>query len=130
MPENTPGERFRNRYKLRLEMGWSNSPDLYHWEGEIRVKGGEFVRVQPYLRGRNALSPSDAEVDSQDDTNRLHNFVVPGKEHVMFGCDTTCNKSTLHPLTSAFVFEVKGKRMRSSHCGSMGRLRKRHCRSC
>lgn len=109
MPENTLERDFENRYKLRLEMGWSSSPDLYHWEGEIRVKGGEFVRVQPYLRGRNALSPSDAEVDSQDDTNRLHNFVVPGKEHVMFGCDTTCNKSTLHPLTSAFVFEVKGK---------------------
>lgn len=98
----------QDRYKLRLEMGWSNSPDLYHWEGVLEIEGGEFVRVQPYLRGRNALSPSDTDADSQDNTNRLHNHVAMKKDAVTFGCDTTCNKSTLHPLTSAFVFEVKG----------------------
>lgn len=96
-----------NRYKLRVEMGWSNSPDKYHWDGEIAIDGGEFVRVQPYLRGRNALSPADREANSEDDTNALDNGYEMQAQHVSFRCDTICNKSTLHPLTSAFLFEVK-----------------------
>ncbi len=97
-------------YLLRLEMGWSSSPDKHHWEGELRVEDGEILRVQPYFRGLNALSPSDSEVNSQEATNALDNgFARPEAGRAQFRCDTVCNKSTLHPQTSAFLFEVQGQ---------------------
>lgn len=95
------------RYKLRLEMGWSSSPDKYHWEGELAIDGGEITAVKPYLRGRNALSPADSEADSEDNTNALDNGYAVDGNRAFFRCDTVCNKSTLHPLTSAFLFEIK-----------------------
>lgn len=96
-----------NRYKLRLEMGWSSSMDKYHWDGEMQLDGGEFVKVTPYLRGRNALSPADSEADNEDNTNAMDNGYCMKRSRVHFRCDTVCNKSTLHPLTSSFVFEIK-----------------------
>ncbi len=97
-----------NRYKLRLELGWSNQPEVYHWEGELRVDSGELLRVQPYYRGRNALSPQDKEADAADGTNDLDNGCGFENDRAWFRCDTVCNISTLHPQTDAFVFEVRG----------------------
>lgn len=96
-------------YKLRLEMGWSNSADQYHWEGEVILDNGEFVQVKPYLRGRNVLSPADSDANGEDSINALHEILTLEPNRVQFCCDTVCNKSTLHPLTSSFLFEIKAE---------------------
>lgn len=96
------------RCKLRLEMGWSSSEELYHWDGCLSVTDGELLRVQPYWRGRNALSPSYKKANMADQTNALDNSCCFDKQSAHFSCDTLRNPTALHPQTSAFVFEVKG----------------------
>lgn len=103
---DVPGK--SGRYKLRLEMGWSNSEELYHWEGQLRVEEGEIAHLQPYWRGRNALSPRYKEADAADRTNALRNSFQFDGHCAVFECDTLRNPTTLHPQTSAFVFEVNG----------------------
>ncbi len=95
------------RFLLRIEMGWSSSPDLFHWEGALHLEDGVILRVTPYLRGLNALSPHDSEVNSEENTNRLNNGFHQDRNTAFFWCDTVCNKSTLHPQTCAFVFEIE-----------------------
>lgn len=97
-----------NRYILRLELGWGSSDDLYHWEGSLRVTDGELLRVQPYWRGRNALSPENKEADNADETNALRDSYRFDQKEAFFECDTQKNPTTLHPQTGVFVFEVKG----------------------
>ncbi len=98
----------KQHYILRLEMGWSSSEELYHWEGRLQAKNGKLLRVQPYWRGRNALSPRYKEADAADHTNALRNSFHYDNHCSDFECDTLRNPSTLQPQTSAFVFEVQG----------------------
>lgn len=98
----------RGVYKLRLELGWGNSPELFTWEGSIRVEKGELQKVQPYYRGRNALSPSEKKANHQDATNALRNSLEYTPDGMDFTCQTVRNVSTLHPQTNAFVMTVAG----------------------
>ena len=98
-----------NRYVLRIEMGWGNSLELFHWEGHLALQDGKILRVQPYWRGRNALSPSDSDADNKDATNALNNYWNNNEKEADFFCDTVCNRSTLHPQTSSYVFEVEAR---------------------
>lgn len=91
---------------LRVEMGWSNSSEKYHWDGKLKILGGHIMRVQPYYRGKNALSPSD-KVDGEEQSNALNNGYAVQNDEVRFWCDTFCNISTLHPMTSSFVFVIE-----------------------
>ena len=106
VPNPSRGTDPQKRYKLRLELGWGNSADPYHWEGEMKIDGGELIRVQPYYRGRNALSPSDHEANREANTNALDNGCGFDRNRCWFKCDTVRNISTLHPQTNAFVFEI------------------------
>lgn len=110
VPRCNLGMAAEDTYLLRVEMGWSSSPEKYHWEGRLQVDGGSVVAVRPYLRGLNALSPSDSDADKLDETNRMDNGWSMEPDGAHFRCDTVCNKSTLHPQTSAFLFEVKAGR--------------------
>lgn len=96
-----------DRYKLRLELGWGNQADKYPWEGELTLEGGEILRLQPYYRGRNALSPRDREADAAETTNVFDNACGFDAGRAWFRCETLCNISTLHSQTDAFVFEIR-----------------------
>lgn len=96
-----------HRYILRLELGWSSSPEAYHWEGSLAVAGGEMIRVQPYLRGKNALSPNDQLEGTAMQANALDDGYTIDGDALRFRCDTFCNKTPMHPMTSAFSLEVR-----------------------
>lgn len=108
IPNQNPVHTGDGRYKLRLELGWSSQPEKYHWDGTFQIDGGQILRVQPYYRGRNALSPHDKSADNAASTNDLDNGCCFDRQQAQFHCDTVCNISTLHPQTCAFVFEVQG----------------------
>lgn len=93
-----------SRYKLRIEMGWSQSPDRFRWEGSLRIDGGEIIRVQPYLRGLNVLSPHDKENGGAEVNMPVHRCSFRS-EQADFITETVRNQSTLHPQTNAFLFE-------------------------
>lgn len=103
LPERDP----ENRYLLRVELGWSSDPERYHWEGELRVDDGKVIRVQPYYRGKNALSPADRLEGAEEECNRCDNGYALADGRVAFRCDTFGNISTLHPMTSAFLIELQ-----------------------
>ena len=63
--------------------------------------------IRPYLRGLNALSPSDGDVNALEETNHLDHGFSLENETAFFRCDTVRNISTLHPQTCAFVFEIE-----------------------
>lgn len=95
-------------YKLRLELGWGNSPELFSWIGNIGVEKGTLQNVQPYYRGRNALSPSEKGADHQEQTNAIQDALEYTSSEMKFTCQTVCNVSTLHPQTDAFVMTISG----------------------
>lgn len=95
-------------YKLRVEMGWGKS-DLYHWNGSMTVEGGQIESYNTYFRGRSVLAPSKDETYDENNINDIctkSDLECP--EHLIWSCDTTGNKSTLHPATSSLVVKIKG----------------------
>ena len=95
-------------YKLRIEMGWGNQ-DLYRWNGSVSVEGGSIAGYNTYFRGRSVLAPSANETYDENSINDIETFSqqISGKE-LIWRCDTTGNKSTLHPSTSSIVIKVQG----------------------
>ncbi|MDD7738825.1 MAG: DUF3604 domain-containing protein [Fusicatenibacter sp.] len=97
------------RYKIRIELGWGDSDELYHWDNQVFVKNGKVTGQNFYFRGRSVLSPTNKEESRFDQINRIENRVVSRDEsHVHWICETAKNKSTLHPQTDSAVIEVEG----------------------
>ena len=101
--EPAPSERF----KLRIEMGWSNDPKKYHWDGTLHIEGGEIVRAQSYLRGVDAISPFEFDKGLTDEVNAVDDGVEAHGSEAHFWCDTVRNRSARHPQTSAFLFDFR-----------------------
>lgn len=97
------------RYKIRVEMGWGNTEDLFTWNGNIKIEEGEIVSYKTYFRGRNVLAPSkDAEYDIND-VNEISNSMTQTNAHeVVWTCQTVRNQSTLHGMTDHIVVEIQG----------------------
>lgn len=97
------------KYKIRVEMGWGNSEDLFTWNGNIKVEDGNIEKYTTYFRGRNVLAPSeDADYDIND-VNAIDNSTQRlNEQEVEWSCQTVKNKSTLHSMTNHIVFEIKG----------------------
>lgn len=107
-------------WKVRVEMGWGYSPDLFTWHGEARVVGGEIASVEPCFRGQSVLAPSPERTDDPG-INALDNHVLSrGPDEVAWVCQTTRNPSTLHPATAAMILEIAGDP------GTLVRLRLNH----
>ena len=89
-------------------MGWGNQ-DLYRWNGSVSVEGGSIAGYNTYFRGRSVLAPSANETYDENSINDIETFSqqISGKE-LIWRCDTTGNKSTLHPSTSSIVIKVQG----------------------
>lgn len=103
-----PAQRPLQRAKLRLEMGWGNDEAPFRWEGSLHVKDGQLLNVHPYYRGRSVLSPTQHNISSADDMNKLDNRLTYNGQQAQFITETLRNVSTLHPLTNQYVFDVAG----------------------
>lgn len=97
-----------DRYKLRIEMGWGKQ-ELYRWNGELRIEGGEIESYRTYFRGRSVLAPSKDEEYDEDRINDMETWAKQeDSRRMVWVCDTTGNKSTLHPSTSSIVVTLRG----------------------
>lgn len=98
------------RYKLRIEMGWSNRPDLYKWLGSVEVEGGKLLDVEPCFRGKSVLAPKAGEThENPDEINCMDNRLLCVNEHqARWQCFTVKNQTTLHPGTCAVIVELDG----------------------
>ena len=97
------------KYKIRIEMGWGNSNDLFTWKGNIRTEKGKIQKYTTYFRGRDVLAPSeDAQYDinSINDINNSINRISDSE--VKWTCQTVKNKTTLSSMTDHIVFEIQG----------------------
>lgn len=95
-------------YKLRIETGWGKQ-DLYRWNGSVSVEGGSIAGYNTYFRGRSVLAPSANETYDENNINDIETFSEQISDREMiWRCDTTGNKSTLHPSTSSVVVKVQG----------------------
>jgi len=54
------------RCLVRVEMGWGRSPEPFTWSGQLKVRGGRLVAVQPCFRGRSILAPQEGKEDDPD----------------------------------------------------------------
>lgn len=96
-------------YKLRVEMGWGNTEELFTWDGHIRLTGGRLGQCNSYFRGRNVLAPSEDESYDDNKVNEIDNFLDRISDgQVRWRCQTVKNKSALHPMTDHIVLEVEG----------------------
>lgn len=98
------------RYKIRIETGWGNNTEGYLWRGDVRIKDGRLISVEPCFRGQSILAPSKEIADS-DDINALRNRVEHQSEgEVQWQCTTFKNPSTQHSQTNGVILEVEGDR--------------------
>lgn len=99
----------KGRYKVRVEMGWSSSEELFTWDGNFCVEGGSVVNYNTYFVGRNVLAPTENAHHDINDVNKIDNFInrINNKE-VEWRCQTVENISTIHGMTDHIVFEVEG----------------------
>ncbi len=95
-------------YKLRIEMGWGNQ-ELYRWNGAVSLEGGTVAGYHTYFRGRSVLAPSASESYDENNINNIETYSCQtSDQELIWRCDTTGNKSTLHPSTSSVVIKVQG----------------------
>lgn len=50
---------------LALELGWGARNTAHHWQGTLRLQGGEILALEPRLRGPEVVSPLEGEADEQ-----------------------------------------------------------------
>ncbi|MCI6886675.1 MAG: DUF3604 domain-containing protein [Lachnospiraceae bacterium] len=99
---------FQGCYKLRVEMGWGKQK-LYHWDGVMSVEGGQIEDYNTYFRGRSVLAPSKDEAYDENNINDIcTQSCLENPNRFTWSCDTTGNKSTLHPTVSAVVVKIRG----------------------
>lgn len=99
----------KERYKIRMEMGWGNLEELFTWKGSFRVKDGKITKHTTYFRGRDVLAPSESEHYDSDSVNEINNYLtVISNQEAEWQCQTVRNKSALHAMTDHIVFEVEG----------------------
>lgn len=99
----------QGKYKIRVEMGWGDSDELFTWNGRITVTDGSVVGHTTYFRGRNVLAPTKNEQYDIDTVNEIDNYITRASEQQAdWQCQTVKNKSTLHAMTDHIVFEVEG----------------------
>lgn len=98
----------KGRYKVRIEMGWGNTKDLFTWNGSVKVENGLLTDVEKCFRGRSILAPSQ-DLSVNDTVNNIDNRVLyQDEKELKWICQTAKNVSTLHPSTSAIVLELEG----------------------
>ena len=108
------GEQFQEvnetgRYKIRVEMGWSSSEELFTWNGSFAVADGQVADYHTYFVGRNVLAPSESAHYDVNEVNRIDNSIHRISEReVEWQCQTVKNISTIHGMTDHVVFEVDG----------------------
>lgn len=95
-------------FKVRLEVGWGDEPQLTHWETRIKIHGGRFLDVELCLRGHNILSPIPNQPDYSDINRPKSNVNVVDGEVVEFSCVTSKNLSTTSSHTNAIVLTIDG----------------------
>jgi len=103
------GRRQVSQYKLRLEVGWGSSEDLYKWDCAVSVDGGQIIKSNVYFRGRSILAPTNENKNTSIVVNDIDNYVVENNhENFRWVCETVKNITTLHPQTDSGVITIEG----------------------
>lgn len=97
------------RYKLRVEMGWSNKHELFSWQGSASVSGGRLLGVEPCFRGMSVLAPKAGETHDPTEINNIDNRLISVTDSAAsWQCFTVKNISPQHPTTCAVILELEG----------------------
>ncbi|MDR2479186.1 MAG: DUF3604 domain-containing protein [Treponema sp.] len=95
-------------YKVKLEFGWGGNIEPFRWNIRLNVKEGFIMDVEPCFRGANMISPTQKLKNTGSVNDLTFNINEIDKQNVSIVCDTLRNISTLHPNTSALIFEIDG----------------------
>lgn len=121
MDQASPEPAYKNRYKLRLEMGWGKA-QKYRWQGEMKLEGGQIIRVTPYLRGQSVLAPIEGvEIDSDAVNEMASEIKQLNHQTLSWSIDTVGNVSPVHPSTSSILVEFEAELSSILHFNMQGK---------
>jgi len=98
------GDVAQGPWKVALEMGWGKKGEPVDWRVELEVVGGELVSVEPRLRGRDVLSPQEANAGAL----KFSSWEQVDHRSVRLSTRTWGNPTTATPATQAIALEVRG----------------------
>jgi hypothetical protein len=98
-------------YKVRVEMGWGNALNGFHWDGCAAVRDGQLISVETCFRGRSVLAPTPDMKDSPALNDFSNRITGQSGTSVVWSCTTFKNPTTLHSHTAALILEIAGDPM-------------------
>lgn len=102
MPADT-SDRDRIHTKIHLELGWGARHKSCHWTAELGITDGEIRSIEPRFRGREVVSPVEAE----DTGGCYHSRVLETRDRsVVFETVTQGNPNNSTPAMQGLCLEV------------------------
>ena len=89
-------------FLLHVEFGWGARGTSHDWEGEIAVKGGELLAVEPRFRGPEIVSPLEGE-----DTGHRLPEIEADANAVRFSVTAESNPNNTTPATQGML--IRGR---------------------
>lgn len=90
--------------KLVLELGWGARHRSHAWQVEFGISDGEILAVEPRFRGREVVSPVEAE--DEGDSLFESRVLERGERSVAFETVTRGNPTNFTPATQGLCLEV------------------------
>lgn len=86
---------------LVLELGWGERNSEHCWTGRVGLSGGRLLAVEPRFRGREVVSPLEAEAEDADAAD-----IECGDDEVRFRLVASANPNNRTPTTQAIALHV------------------------
>ena len=86
---------------LMLELGWGARGSYCDWSGNLSLRAGEILAVEPRLRGPDVVSPLEGEEQLNQDT------VAWNESDVQFKIRSYANPNNTTPTTQAIALRVR-----------------------
>lgn len=97
-------------FKIRIEWGWGEKRALARWQGQVAVKGGEILSVEPCFRGESVLDPRDERWGGLDGDALPHRVTGRSSDTVTWSSHTYGNPHPFLAGTSSLILEVQASK--------------------
>ena len=95
-------------YKVKIEFGWGNSQEPFHWDYKANISNGEILHIEKCYRGKSILAPSP-DLVADDSVNAIELSLNQDSKTSLHGkMETMKNITPTSPSTSAIILTIKG----------------------